>query len=128
MLLKADLACPIARLNFFVALFIFRYRVAEVCKARNLFYHLSIQFTLGTSAFLLMTIVFVFFTLIFMPNSYPVSFMRVAMRWSSGPLSKQCHPHTSGKLTFRPPIETPSSGSSALIIISVNRLKRNGRT
>ena len=72
--------------------------------------------------------VFVFFTFIFMPNAFPASFTRVAIRWSSGPDSAVNAVSSAylRLLTFLPPIETPSSGSSDLNIISVNRLKRYG--
>ena len=70
----------------------------------------------------------VFFTFIFMPNSFPASLTRVAIRWSSGPDSAVNAVSSAylRLLTFLPPIETPSSGSSHLNIISVNRLKIYG--
>ena len=86
------------------------------------------MFTLGTTAFLLIIVVFVFFTFIFMPNAFPASFTRVAIRWSLGHDSAVNAVSSAyiRLLTFLPPIETPSSGSSDLKIISVNRLKRYG--
>ena len=112
-------------LTFFLVLSIFRYNLAEVSTITCLS---NLMFTLGKIAFLLMTMVSVFFTLTFMQNSFPALFARVAIRCSLGSDSAVNTVLFAylRLLTFLPPIETPSSGWSDLNIISVNRLKRFG--
>ena len=128
MLFKADLAFPILRLIFLTHFpsyvivwprYVKHNTCSTTCPSNSMF-------TLDTTAFLLMTIGFVFLKFIFMPNSFLASFTRVARCWSSGPESAINAVLSTylRLLTFSSLIETPSSGTSALNTISVNRLKR----